>query len=240
MKNKFKIPIIFVLISLMIALSACNTDNGQNRGQAENTSEETDAQTKSTDIKNGEVLHPDGSVEIPLLTLTDYSEYEEFIDTHTLQEDFITYDQLSFLGEFGIFIYFSYYYGNYGEYSYTVIDENGYELFIRMQHLNINDEVFDSPAVLDSTAHTNKTDLRNIDNTATCYTMLNNVKYTYVQGKLLSLEWVENNIQYTLSGNGMLDNYPTDGNATVMSKLLTKSEASNAIAQIQTAINDKE
>lgn len=261
MKNKFRILSIFLLVSLIVSITACNIDNDQGIDREESTSVADEAQQPgletgnieaenagNNDIENSEnnannnqqISNSSGSACIAIFTIVDYSEYEEFLSTHAqlLPSNFITYDQISFLGEFSHFIGHNFYSDNYSKYNYNITDENGYKLVLTIQHLDLNDNFnFNTwNAVLDTTALGGIENLRNINNTENCYTTIDNVNYFYTQGRLSHINWIENDILYTLSGTGMFDNYPIDGKKTLVTQLLTKSEANKAITQVKTAM----
>ena len=53
---------------------------------------------------------------------------------------------------------------------------------------------------------------------------IDEIKYSYVSGKLLSIEWDSNGVNYIIMGDEYFDNYPLDS-STFISDLLNRDTA---------------
>ena len=235
--KKFFSLLITVMAVLCFTVSCSNSKN-------ELTGLQNSKETKEIIVNCGDTVS---------LTIEDYNEYEDFIyknklpenysfydetykktcaENKGLPENFITYDKISHMGEFESFIYLSNVIsGDNSTYMYSLMDENGYNVNIRFK---LNEEGFSEAENILITE--NIDDFRMVTSEIACCTFVDNVKYTYASGKLLSIKMVYENVTITITGNSVLSDYPVDGTDTFISRLLSPNTASEALAQFEAAL----
>ena len=163
---------------------------------------------------SGDAEMPNG--EIPLTTFERYSDYEKFLKTAELPENFVKYEDIAHLGAFeGLVVLSDAPNGDYSQLLYNLKDSAGQSLGLyiyTMSREHENDTVIDA---VDSD------DLRRVSSGVSgVYTFLD-IDYRYVSGELLSMTWVKNGVEYVLIGDSMLSDYPQNSD-TVVSKMLDR------------------
>lgn len=238
MKNK---KIFSSLIAIILVL--CFTASCSNiKSELQNT--EKSEETQEIIVNCSEILS---------LHIENYDEYEKFIYENKLPENyffydesyektwngngglpnnFVTYDEISHIGAFDSFIYLSNVIsGDNSRYMYTLIDENGYNVSITFK-LD-DDETYATENIL---INENINDFRNLSSEISGSIFIDDVKYTYVKGKLISIKNVYEDMTVTITGASVLSDYPIDGEETFMGRLLDPNEASAAISEFSSSV----
>lgn len=223
MKKTF---LIFLVICLCVATSACSVNNS-NIPEPTTTNDTNSSNIKNTSQKttknNDNVIVP-SDVDVPLLTIESFKEYEKLLKNQKMPDRFVGYDKISQIGEFYSVVFLSpTYSGDYSSCLYTLIDKSGYELGL---YVEIDAE--DKNTTANSVTNINSADMRLLSDESKGIYEKSGITYTYVTGKLLSVSWVIDGVTYILCGNSMLFDYPST-NATFTGKLLNLESASATI-----------
>ena len=170
------------------------------------------------------------SGDVPLVTMSDKAAYADFVATTDLPAEFVTYEQLSALGSFsGLVILSDGRYGDFSEYMYKFVDENGFKTILYVEHIDqqfVQDQ--QATAITYLPADKTTSDLRGHSSLESGRVVLDLGEYKYVQGKLLSIEIPLGNIVFTVYGEKLYE-YPTDGDQTFVSRLLDPRTAASAL-----------
>ena len=245
---KKKLIIILLLCSLCLTICACNISAPNEANQNSSTPNDAlpptenttpnDTEPTDTDQGNlipGEIVKP--NIEYPLLGLSSKEEYTEFLNSVELPDDFVSYDKIDAIGDFDVLIFLSpAYTNNYSSYMYRFVDSEGFAIILYVDH---RDQVLSTES---SVSNVNKTNMRLLPDTSknVCVYVSNNMKYTYISGKLQSISWKTQNITYTLCASGtpgtkmMLSDYPLT-TSTFVGKMLNTETAPQAL---NTVFND--
>ena len=165
------------------------------------------------------------------VTIEDYYEYISFITSMGMPDSFITYDELSFLGSFKAFICPPFASAKeLTQYIYDFKDSNGYDIAIDIRPIK-NTVSTDNILMLDDVK-----DYRYLSSDERGIFTTNGLTYRYLKGELSCIEFKYNDMQFVISGNGMLSDYPVNGEDTFMSKLLSADTAKDAAAQLSDLI----
>lgn len=175
---------------------------------------------QNTEMMPTQPTNDDSScMQIPNLYYT-YDEYNAYISKNSdkLPADFITWDDISILGEVR-----SIGFSNWTYYRYSIWDSAGQSLMIEVNHApKIQDKkqlTFSADMLVGNT-------LRDVhsDNKEPFTVIRNGVEYGYsIVGRLITVTFYKDNIQYKISGNTY--NYPTDRTDTFLGKLISADEA---------------
>ena len=235
---KKKLTTILLLCSLCLTICACNISapNEVNQNDStQNDSTQNDSTETHTNNPPGEIVKP--NIEYPLLGLSSKEEYTEFLNSVELPDDFVSYDKIDAIGDFDVLIFLSpAYTNNYSSYMYGFVDSEGFAITLYVDH---RDQVLSTES---SVSNVNKTNMRLLPDTSenVCVYVSNNMKYTYISGKLQSISWKTQNITYTLCASGtpgtkmMLSDYPLT-TSTFVGKMLNTETAPQAL---NTVFND--
>lgn len=181
-----------------------------------------------------ETSSPEVHIDRALLTIEDYGEYENFVAKIEKGSEFVAYERIQSLGEFKSFVCLSNgYSGDYSKYMYNLSDASGYEFVLYVTHNAVVKSY--GPEADKPLSVTGEQDLRNRSDAAGGVLELNNVRYRYSKyGKVMSISWIENGVEFTISAQ--LDEYPnvTD---TVLSKLLSYDTAVAAKQSFMEEVN---
>ena len=164
--------------------------------------------------------------------IKDLTEYHNYIAAaEGLPDDFVTAEMLSVFGEFRLFYTDPY---DLSGYMYCLYTTDGHEITLRASHkasaLHLN-ENSDYKALPVSTLGTNMLQLKTDDKGI--FTR-DGIKYTYVPGGILiSVEWIANNIKFTLSVDDSLRDYATLEKDSLLYRILSVSESEFASALTQ-------
>ena len=165
---------------------------------------------------------------VRFLVVKTIDEYNEFIKSEQLPDNFVTYENIKQIGEFKNLTVRSYYYfGDFSAYHYELIDPSGYEVFF---NITTDDEEYkDYP----NTSDVNPQNMRELNKQAsgTLKYDHNKLKYSYFNGKLRTIQWRSQGVQYVLS----VSDYP-DTSDTFTGKLMNLETASEAVDALLTAI----
>ena len=187
--------------------------------------------TKTTTVKTeSTTVNVAGGCAISV-TIEDYDEYISFITSIGMPDSFVTYDELSFLGSFKAFICPPFASAKeLTQYIYEFKDSNGYDIAISIKPMN-NQISTENILMLN-----NVTDYRKLSSEEKGVAIINGFTYCYVKGNLLSIKFVYENMQFVITGNSVLSDYPTNGTDTFMSRLLSPATAKAAAAEFVTAL----
>lgn len=223
-----KITLILILLFLFTATSCnyinlpenetANTEQGTasiaEQGATANTENNTDSDTLLQEI-------PPESVDVPMLTFSTIEEYDIYFGKmEILPKGFIPYDAIKEIGEFdGLVILCEYDSGLYNKGLYSLIDKNGEKIGLYFDSFS-NDNTVSTENIIFS--HSSD-DLRFLESEQSGVLIQDELKYTYISGKLLSLEWVAEGTKFTLVGDSMLSDYgdyDTQDNPTFLQRII--------------------
>lgn len=210
--------LFFLVIICIVIMTSCNSNHTR-------MLETIDEKSKDTHFDNN--LHYNTKQvegERPLITLATYSDYKKYIEENSLSDKVVTYEYLDFIGEFRMLVFLSdARYGDYSMYMYTLYDKTfGDEIVLYVTH---NKEKNDKNkySIIDD-EKIDFSDMRSIKGTEKGKYFIDEIKYSYVSGKLLSIEWDSNGVNYIIMGDEYFDNYPLDS-STFISDLLNRDTA---------------
>lgn len=214
MKHFFTILLLAVCVSLI----ACAHDT-------------VPSNTTGSDNRADQTVETFDGGERPLLGFWNYDDYNEFIHSTELPSDFVPYEAVASIGKFDGFVCLTDARQNdYGQYMYDLIDDNGFNLMLYVDHRTEKPFKIELKDLTAATAD----DLRFFADGETGIAARDDLKYTYIKGKLLSVEWESQGITFTLCANMMLSDYPLDtSNETFASRLLTPQKAGSAVQALQ-------
>ena len=209
---------IFLIILLCLAVILCSCNK-------EYKDHETSTTVNSSQDENHISIVMPGCVEKPLLTIVSIEDYNKLINTQKIPTTFVRLESIEQLGEFVSLVFLSdAYAGDFSSYMYTLVDTVGYEVAL---YIN-SDESSSLTTSSDSITSVNTSDMRYIAEQKSGIYVTERLVYRYVSGKLLSISWVADGINYTLCGDPLFYDYPITA-STFLSKLMTKSYADEAI-----------
>ena len=168
----------------------------------------------------------------------DYEEYLTFINTtKVLPDNFITYEALNYIGDFKAFVLYSPY-----DYFYIIVDQNGMDVYISIDPISNKVSTSNKISTLNVVVPNNLNDLRKIippNNIRDSIYINNNMSYRYYRtGTLRSITWetegvsVKIQVEHFIDGKDKpvrLSDYPTTGEETFVSKLLSTQTATAAM-----------
>ncbi len=190
------------------------------------TTKTTTAKTESTTVNVA------GGCAISV-TIEDYDEYISFITSMGMPDSFVTYDELSFLGSFKAFICPPFASAKeLTQYIYDFKDSNGYDIAIDIRPIK-NTISTDNILMLDDVK-----DYRYLSSDERGVFTTNGLTYQYLRGELSCIEFKYNDMQFVISGNGMLSDYPVNGEDTFMSRLLSADTAKDVATQLAASITE--
>lgn len=150
--------------------------------------------SSSCESTDSEVSREDPVVEHAQLYYYDYAEYLHFLDTAKLPEDFVSYEEISMLGEFDGFVCLD---GTKVEKGsslfYSFKTDDGWECNVYVYHEERENLL--SPLLEEVL---NKEDLRTLREERKGYFMIDGMTYGYTKGKLNSVKWEDEGIIFVL------------------------------------------
>lgn len=168
-------------------------------------------------------------IELNMPYLADFASYSEYINTHSLPDDFIYYSALSDLGEFEGFTCWPF---DYTEYDYFLTDANGYSLLLIIKHKTFDITEIETRKTLLS--EENMTDLWRHPSGTSGYIVKNGCVFDYINGELLSIMWGSGNISFTMTIDLPANKETeTNGKDTLVNRLLDIGTSTTAIAELQ-------
>lgn len=223
--------LILVLLSIFVfcTLAACQASNiSANAGTTNST--EIAQHTDSTDT----FVSPNR------LFFNDIESYNKYVSETELPDSFVTAEELACFGTFDGFCSVSDFYNeDYSYYHYSFIDPNGVDLMIVIKNTPYDDSIELNALTVSS----NMTDMRNLNKAQSGIITHNNISYLYSSvSNLYSIRFSIDGVYFKLECSGGFSKYPTDGQETMLTRLLsiTTEKASGAIADIQAAISNIE
>lgn len=223
MKNK--LITILLLCSLCLAICACNI-NTPNEVDRNDTTKSDTTETPSNNLPN-ETEAPD----IEMMSLFFYSEdeYTKFLNSNKLPAEFVSYDKIDAMGAFTGLVFLSDAYRNdYSWYMYTLVDSEGVEFVLYVDH---RDKALSTES---SVTKVDKTNMRLLSDAQRGVYIYDNIEYKYMpSGNLLSISWQAQNVTYCLSKDGpmILSDYPLT-ESTFVGKLLNTDTAPQALSAV--------
>ena len=219
-----KIFILLICISIIFCTSC-----GKN-----NVAETTSPSTKTTNNTVNE-YDPVSAEETCANT---YKEYLDYVDEYA-KEGFISYDQLSFMGEFEFWVLLTYR-NDFDIYKYNLIDENGKEIDITIYHDytkggcwkdgNMNKDILSIP----SDGNFVK---RNHDKSG--FMTVGNLNYNYVCGEINCIFWTSGNYGFVLSSPDYFRYYTLGEKETFLHDILLLDTAVPSMEKFNAAIATK-
>lgn len=183
---------------------------------------QTNSNTPGNDCGNNDGL----TGEVPLLTLETYDEYLDFIGNAELPAEFVTYEEISHLGEFQSFVCLSEARVNdFSSCMYTLFDESQSEFVLSVDIGS--QEAIPSESTVTAVNRSNMRSLVNCTDSGSF--IVSGMEYKYVGGKLLSIAWFKDNVRYTLSGDSILGDYPENATTTAVAKLMNIETAASCL-----------
>lgn len=158
---------------------------------------------------------PANSTSLNYPTFYNYEDYLSYLDKTDLPAEFITYEDLKPLGEF----YLATIPSN-TAYNYSFIDSRAY-------HLNVwiyqngktgpgGKNYFAQPSDLEN--------MLTLPDESSSSILRGPLEYVYVKGELLCILWNNGDTSFSLSGNSVLSDYPTDGEPTILDDLVSTDD----------------
>ena len=205
-----------------------------------------------------------GLLKRPGLFFNNYEDYVSFItsgklpssqkdavsDLSSFPDDFILYEKISMMGKFQALLFLCpTYMGDYSAYMYRLIDENGFEYSLYIDHNKKDTEK--ATAILSDAQADTITDLRTSPKSQVNHVQIKDITYQYwaPNNGLGSLVWSQNDITFTLASSyaseydnysGYFSEYPMDGKDTFIKQLLTTPRTPAEIQQMCSSKLEKE
>lgn len=178
------------------------------------------------------------TIETPIYTVEKYSDYVQFINKYGRSETLISYDSLKQIGKFRSFIVLSINPEDFSKLYYSFTDSSGFTVNLTITDLSKRESSIEqaksySPEL---EGFDNLTNLRSLGKDISGNITIEDVKYYYVKGNLLSVEWQYNNYELSLSGDGYLCEYPKDVSGTFTSTLFYRETFKKSIDSLMEAI----
>lgn len=193
---------------------------------SDSTEESTDPTEQTTEHTEQSTQTSTGNGETITYTFDSRKEYDDFINTISLPDNFIHCDKLKQFGEFKSIVFLTdIYSGDFSQYLYSFVDETGYRVSLYIRS-NPEDYHFhsdkDKYTCIDSVGSTDMRYIKEYTKGTYLY-YYEDLKYTYVSGQLISIEWIYEEIEYTL----LLHGFPEESSMFI-SMLLNYDEAIKA------------
>lgn len=217
-----RIFIAIIVVIVIIAFAACMTTE---KKPPESLELDVSSPVNASDDMETEAL---AGNEIRLLSICSWDEYEKFEASLSDNTEFIRFEQLCKMGEFENLIFLSdaYNMSDYSSYMYHIVDGNGFCI-----SLYIDPWEEDQVNTKKMLSMPDGTDFRKRNTSESGSITYGNMQYTYIKGELLSISWVQDGQEYTLTADSMLDEYPLDG-GTLLNKLLSSKTAETALMSV--------
>ena len=218
-----------------LCLTGCAGKESQT-GASEGASQHQEASAEDSKTEES------GYIDYALLTLESYEAYSQCLDSNTLPDFVIRYDDLAAFGAFKSLVFTSNTRdGEFWSYSYTLDDGSGEPVTVSVNHKKEAKEILerrgekiytpeDSPLLSEQDIVQN--DMRHLRSAVKGEYRENGMRYIYnAAGALVCIRFENEDIRLTLSGDGMLDQYPK-GYDTPVSGLLFGSSHPDAVREI--------
>lgn len=171
--------------------------------------------------------------ERPLLNLETYEEYLNFIGKAELPAEFVTYEEISHLGEFKSFVCLSEArLNNFSSCMYTLFDESQREFLL---YVDIgSQETIPSESTVTAVNGSNMRSL--VNSTDSGSFVVSGIEYKYLGGKLHTISWFKDNVRYKLFDS--LGDYPESTTTTAVAKLLNLETAAGCLGMLYDPAED--
>lgn len=222
--KKFNV-LIFVILTVLI-FSSC----GQ-KGESQTNLNNDLYNQSSSELSNDIDVSP--SVEDAVFGLYSEDEYGKYVTDMKLPDWFVSYDELSHIGAFDSVVFLE----NAGElkyssYMYTLIGPNE-KIYLYVYHSGAEQSLsMNNQPVISTQSNVN---LRSLPDTTSGVYVENDVKYTYISGKLHTVEWIASDVTYLMYTSDGLANYHS-GNSFIDS-ILNKNDIASAISYFDQQVN---
>ena len=159
-----------------------------------------------------------------------YDEYEEFLKSTDLPDDFVFYSDLSHFGELGWFSHPRFL--DFDAYHYFIIDKKGYDFFIDVKRKYEIPEYIDKYPLLDA-SQINPSDMRTLPSGDNGRYVIANITYWYQSGRLTAIRWHQNGMHFELGlSESRFAEYPLDANTTIAKLLRIKNRSAAELSAI--------
>lgn len=219
-----KIFILLICISIIFCASC-----GKN-----NVSETTSPSAESTNNTTSEY----DPMSVEGLFANNYKEYLDYVDEYA-KEGFISYDQISFIGDFDSWRLLTDEY-SFDRYMYKLIDENGKTIYLDVYHDytkewcwkddNMNKDILPIPSGGNFVK-------RNHDKSG--FMTVGNLNYNYVCGEINCIFWTSGNYGFVLSSKDYFDYYTLGEKETFLHDILLLDTAVTSMEKFNAAVATK-
>ena len=162
----------------------------------------------------------------PLLGFYNISSYTKFVSKTDLPEDFVHYDDIKALGEFKEVVFLcDAENGDFSHYMYSLVDKNAGEFTLYVD----KKPFYESEHTKNVITEVDKSDMRSLDTEISGTYQQDNLRYVFISGKLISIEWKSGDWYYTISS---IDDLKEDTSKANISKLFNLETAPDLIASV--------
>lgn len=185
-------------------------------------------------IDDGVSIENDGfdainALELPLVTIESLADYEQYIAQRYESSNFVTYEMVQEIGTFVCFVCFpEVTIGNHEGYIYTLRDESGQLIYVNIEPFR----EFEQESSNIATSNVVEDDLRVCVSLENGYLKHNDMQFFYVAGELFHISWQQNDLRFTLYGDGTLADYSTESD-TFVSKLILGEQIQLELSALQ-------
>ena len=173
--------------------------------------------------------------EIPSTNIYSLEEYEAYLESVELPENFVRYEDLSAFGSFVDFICVEDPTSVWFTYNYTIKDENGEKFFFTIRRNRVETDKIATRNYL--TGDKLLSDARFIDEEGACWVQWQGIEWYYRNEKLFYMYFYYDGLEISVTGDqNYLGDYEFTSTPTFMSRLLTKSEAPYALSELAAAL----
>ena len=216
---------LLIVVTLSVLLCPYGEANKDNSTKAETDSAKSDVQS---------------TPELANLTLNSYDEYRKFYNKDNHSKAMIGYEALKQIGKFQSLVILSINPEDFSKIFYSFEDSSGFAVSLTIIDLSKEESSIEkvkqySPELEETDGLIDYSNLRNLKKDISGNVTMSDMKYYYVLGKLLSIEWQYNNYEFCLSGTGYLNDYP-DVSGTFVSRLLNKETCRESVDSLMMRI----
>ena len=235
------IIVLFTLLFVTVFMSSCDNVNAIYQIDSDTIHTKIESHTSSNNTQEftseDEIQDQIINVDPVMLNFESKQDYDDYINSHTLPDNFITYDMLKELGEFDAVVFLTY--PEFSQTFYTFIDELGCELNLYVE-TRVERQTFDTDkenyTLVDNIESIDMRYIENLPEGTSLY-YYGDLRYTYISGKLISIMWIYDGIEYTLCGTSGLFNYPNI-QTTISGKLMNQEQANSALEDFLNSMNE--
>ena len=173
-----------------------------------------------------------------LFRIDSYADYLKFLKEDGRSETLISYDSLKQIGKFRSFIVLSINPEDFSQLDYSFTDSSGFTVVLTIIDLSKRESSIErlKPYSPELEGFDNLTNLRSLGKDISGNITIEDVKYYYVKGDLLSVKWQNNNHEFILSADRYLCDYPKDVSDTFTSTLFNRETFKKSIDSLMEAI----